>query len=84
MPDNGCFLWDNASQIPSTTVNSLWEDYSMSPKFLLFQTHAPKHWSSEETMIQYVTNIIVPYVEHVRADIGDNKTALVIIDNFKG
>ena len=47
-------------------------------------THAPKHWTSEGTMIQYVTNIIVPFVERVRADIGDNKTALVIIDNFKG
>ena len=35
-------------------------------------------------MIQYVTNIIVPYIERVRADIGDNKTALVIIGNFKG
>ena len=35
-------------------------------------------------MIQHVTNIIVPYVECVRADIGDSKTALVIIDNFKG
>ena len=34
-------------------------------------------------MIQYVMNIIVPYVERVRADIGDYKTALIIIDNFK-
>lgn len=35
-------------------------------------------------MIQYVQEIIVPYVEKVREDIGDNKRALVIIDNFKG
>ena len=29
-------------------------------------------------------NIIVPYVEAVREDVGDDKAALVIIDNFKG
>ena len=47
-------------------------------------THSPKHQSNEETMIQYVQEIIVPYVEKVREDIGDNKCALVITDNFKG
>ena len=40
--------------------------------------------STEETVIQYVKNIIVPYIERVRSDIGNKKTALVIIDNFKG
>ena len=47
-------------------------------------THSPNHWSTEETMLQYIECIILPYVEKVRDDMGDNKAALVIMDNFKG
>ena len=48
-------------------------------------THSPRHWSTEETMLQYIEHIIVPYVEQVRQDINDDeKAAVVIIDNFKG
>ena len=47
-------------------------------------THAPKHWSTEETMVQYIHNIIIPYVESKRETLGERKPALVIIDNFKG
>ena len=47
-------------------------------------THSPKHWSNEETMVQYVDNIILPYVAAIRASIEENKPALVIMDNFKG
>ena len=46
-------------------------------------THSPKHWSTEQTMLQYVEHIVVPYVEQVRARIGNEK-ALVVMDNFKG
>ena len=35
-------------------------------------------------MLQYVDHIIMPYVEAVREVVGDDKAALVIIDNFKG
>ena len=35
-------------------------------------------------MLQYIENIIVPYVEKVREVVGTEKAALVIIDNFKG
>ena len=47
-------------------------------------THSPKHWSTEQTMLQYVEHIILPYVEKVRETLGDNKPALAIMDNFKG
>ena len=48
-------------------------------------THSPKHWSTEETMIQYINEVIVPYVESQRGALEDpNQAALVIIDNFKG
>ena len=45
--------------------------------------HSPKHWSTEETMVQYIEHIIIPYVEKQREMLGD-KPALVIMDNFKG
>ena len=47
-------------------------------------THSPKHWSTEKTMLQYIENVIAPYVESIRCLLGDRKPALVIIDNFKG
>ena len=46
-------------------------------------THSPKHWSTEETMVQYIEHIIIPCVEKQREMLGD-KPALVIMDNFKG
>ena len=47
-------------------------------------THSPKHWSTEETTIQYVNNIIVPFVEKTRELLGDDKATVIIMDNFKG
>ena len=47
-------------------------------------THSPKHWSNEETMIQYEEKIVIPYVKSVRASFSDDTPALVIMDNFKG
>lgn len=48
-------------------------------------THSPKHWSTEETMVEYIENIVVPYVEKVRDDLDTpEKAALVVMDNFKG
>ena len=48
-------------------------------------THSKKHWSNEETMIQYVENVIIPYVERTRElSFEEDTPALVIIDNFKG
>ena len=46
-------------------------------------THSANHWSTEETMLQYVDHIILPYVEKTRELCGDDTSALVIMDNFK-
>ena len=48
--------------------------------------HSPKHWSTEETMLQYIEHIILPYVRQVRErlQLGDDKPAVAIMDNFKG
>lgn len=47
-------------------------------------THSPRHWSTETTMLAYVSEVIVPYVEAIRASLNESKPALVIMDNFKG
>ena len=47
-------------------------------------THAPKHWSNEQTMVQYIENIIIPYVAARHASFEEETPALVIMDNFKG
>ena len=48
-------------------------------------THAPKHWSTEQTIVEYTQNIIYPYVKLIRElKQDDNALALVIMDNFKG
>ena len=45
-------------------------------------THSKKHWSNEHTMIQYIQNVIIPYVDNIRTD--STEAALIIMDNFKG
>ena len=35
-------------------------------------------------MINYVVHITVSYIERVRNDVGENKPALVIFNEFKG
>ena len=47
-------------------------------------THSPRHWSTEETAVQYIEEIILPYVERRREALGDAVAALVISDNFRG
>ena len=47
-------------------------------------THSPKHSSTEETMLQYVHLIIVPFIEQMREFLEEDKPAVVITDNFKG
>lgn len=48
-------------------------------------TQSPKHWSTENTMLEYINNIIVPYVKKIRQELDDEETpAVVIMDNFKG
>ena len=46
-------------------------------------THSPKHWSNEDTMLDYIREIIIPYVER-RRDQLEEKPAVVIMENFKG
>ncbi len=47
-------------------------------------THSPKHWSTEQTMLEYINIIVYPYVASVRHQLKCDSPALVVIDNFKG
>ena len=40
-------------------------------------THSPKHWSNEQTMLEYIQEVIVPYVESQRELVNDNRPAVV-------
>ena len=47
-------------------------------------SHSENHWFNE-TMIEYIQGIIIPYVEGVRQMLGKNdQAALAIFDNFRG
>jgi len=49
-------------------------------------THSENHWANEDTMIQYITHIIGPYVEEIKDefDLQLAQKALVIFDCFRG
>ena len=57
--------------------------YSYPPGFDVW--HIPNHWASKKTTLQFISNIILPYVKAVRAKNGTSvQEALVIFDVFKG
>ena len=47
-------------------------------------THSESHWSNEATMLQFIDNIIVPYISAMRRDfeLADDHVALAIFDVF--
>ena len=49
-------------------------------------THSPEHWSNESTMVDYIQEIIVPYISRVREDLQPSPyhPALAFYDAFKG
>lgn len=49
-------------------------------------TQAPKHWSTDVTMIRYINDIFIPHVQGAREFLHtpNDAPALIIMDNFKG
>ena len=52
-------------------------------------THTENHWANESNMKDYITKVIVPYIEKIRSqlpqrDVPSPQPALVIFDVFKG
>lgn len=49
-------------------------------------THTESHWSTDDSMIEYIEKIIIPYVENIRDNLPVSKSdqkALAIFDVFK-
>ena len=48
-------------------------------------THTPKHWSNEDTMLQYLNEVIVPFVKGTRKglEVDEQQPALAIFDHLK-
>ena len=48
-------------------------------------TYTKNHWANEETTIQYISNVLLPYVERKRHELhlSSEYPALVIYDKFK-
>ena len=49
-------------------------------------SHSLSHWSNEGTMIEYINEVIVPFVDQKRddLDLSGNYPAVAIFDHFKG
>lgn len=49
-------------------------------------THSDNHWSNEATMLSYIEQVIVPYVDSARdrCDVDESQAAVAIFDHFKG
>ena len=49
-------------------------------------THTANHWANDQTTMEYIEKIIIPYVIQKRKDLklDDSHSALVIFDVFKG
>ena len=49
-------------------------------------TYTPNHWANEETSLQYLQKIVIPYIKRKREELGlsISHPALVLFDHFKG
>ena len=49
-------------------------------------TYTPNHWANEETSLQYLKKIILPFIELKRMELGLSAShpALVLFDHFRG
>ena len=80
------FLWIFVGRFLATASHLQGQDNSMSSSLpvSIRLGHSPKRWPNKDTMLQYVANIIVPYIKCAREDFEEDTPALVIHDNFKG
>ena len=49
-------------------------------------TYTPNHWANEDTSLQYLQKIILPFMKQKREELGfsADRPALVLFDHFKG
>ena len=55
-------------------------------------SHSPNQWSNKETMIEYIAEVIAPYVEQivpfmeqkrVKLELSNDHAAVAVFDHFK-
>ena len=87
--NNWCVLWVTYWWVFANPINLWWKNGPMSPTIqfpsrLECDTH--NHRSTEQTMLEYIQEIIVPFVERVRSDLGkgEEQAGLAIFDSFRG
>ena len=78
----------------TTTINLYWKNSCSHPNGITFPadrhiTHTENHWANESSMKDYITKVIVPYIERIRSELPQShepspQPALVIFDVFKG
>ena len=49
-------------------------------------SHTENHWANETTMLKYIDEVIVPFVQNKREtlELDENHPALAVFDHFKG
>ena len=49
-------------------------------------TFTPNHWSNEDKTLEYINQVILPFIKKKRSDLKlpDDHEALVIYDEFRG
>ena len=49
-------------------------------------TYTENHWSNQVTTLQYITNVLLPYVTQKKSELGlpSDHRSLLIFDRFKG
>ena len=69
---------------PGSTAKSQSKNIKFPTEWHVTQT--ANHWSNEDTMLEYIDKIIVPYVESKRKELNlpDNYPALALFDHFSG
>ena len=55
------------------------------PPQLIYQGKTENHWSNEQTMLDYLENILFPYIDHKKQELNldPDHPALVIFDRFR-
>ena len=68
----------------SFMVNKCHPAYQFPGDWLIY--HSQNHWANEDTMLEYIQKVIVPFVEIKRETLNLNSEhpALAIFDQFKG
>ena len=75
LPPQVIYQGKTARSLPSYKLPADWD-----------VTYTPNHWANEDTSLQYLQKIILPFMKHKRVELGfsADRPALVLFNHFKG